>query len=791
MCYAFPGPRCSNRAQKIYDDAKTNYEKAINSGDPKSEQLYNELLDAEKNLHMTPAGQAALSEEIAKTGDPDGSLAFKLEHGIASRKVAIQQAKENDRGDVDEDKSTTPESRTPDMTLSAEYKALEEQVSVRTNDPAFDQMIADRDSTRAIRLALKEKKVAQQELIENLQYIATDPEEKDENGFKSRPYTKEQILDAQDRIDSEYENLRNIVDERLLATYEYHKANNVLENYKNETAQLVAQMNDIAGDPGIPFEGETLGNCVRVAQYDSGTREWLEERQKGIGGSDVGMILRADPEFAQSNFNDFVKSKTEEYSAEEVAEQAAANSGFSGPTGRGNAWEPAIVREYQKQNPDAAVMFSKASWANKDDGRDKANVDGLLSSDGGKTPDGILEIKTASDMSHWEHVDEHGNIEEVVPVGYRAQVLWYLRQTGFKYADIAVMVDDKHYRQRRIYADEAIDPTMVENKDGDKNERIPSMEHSYAKIKETWNTQVEPRLDGTYTKPNPKTPMEKVQLKDNIDMATRQLSAWNDKPHAECVSIIKGYTGYKKAAVTAGRAYLTRDAYMVEEFKKSGPKTWTRDRVFVDIETSGMSPDQGEIIEIGMTRVNPKGEVVFNYTERYGLKDEKALDIMGTGMQEVHKIGIEDIRGKRNFRDPEVQKIMQSHLNDPNAVMVAHNEAFEKRWFNQTVDGFWKKHALNTTLRYQAARAGKPKEVYTTHDTMWSSRYLAHHTTNNKLATFTTGHGVEYLNAHSADADTYMTKDAVYAFDEHLSKAPYGHRWNPEGEYRDEEIYAA
>lgn len=787
MCYVAPGPRCSNHAMKIYLATKEKFEQATKDGDPKAEQLYVELLDAEKNLHMTPAGQEILRQEIEKSGDASGELAYKLAYGIECRQTAILQAKEKDRGDVDEDKGQGDNSRIPsvqDATLSPEYKMLQDEVDKRVNAPEFDAMVAKRDVTRDERAKLKAQKVALQANIERLQEIASDPEVKDpDTKVKTRPYTAAEVLAAQDSIDEEYEKLRVVVDKRLEATYEYYKANDELQNYKDETAALVVKMNDIAGDPGIPYIGTTLGDCVEVASYDSGTREWLEERQKGIGGSDVGMILKVDPDFPVENFNAFVKSKTEEYTAEEVAEQAAANSGFTGATGRGNAWEPAIVRLYEQNNPGTTVMFSKSSWANKDNPRDKANVDGLLSSDGGLTPDGILEIKTASDMAHWQHVRADGTIEEVVPAGYRAQVLWYLRQTGFKYADIAVLVDDKHYRQRRIYSDEAIDPTMVEDKEGNYVQRVPSMDEAYGKIQETWDNSIAPRLDGTYTKPAAKTSMEDSHNAKKIDMAVRQLSAWNDKPHVECEQILKGYAGYKKKAKLSGGQIMTRDAYMVEAFKNSGPQSWTRDRVFVDIETSGMSPDQGEIIEIGITRVNPKGEIVFSHDERFGLKDEKALDVMGTGMQEVHKIGIEDIRGKRNWRAPEVQAIMQQHLNDPNAVMVAHNEAFEKRWFNQTVDGFWKTHAYNTTLAHQTRRKGEVHEPITTQDTMWTARYLAHHTENNKLATFTVGHGIPYENAHSAKADTDMTMEAVYAFDKKLKSAPVGFRWNPEEDY--------
>lgn len=779
MCYTAPGPRCSNHARILLSKAEAEYDSAT----PENfEEKFAKLQEAQNNFHMTPAGQEELRNQIAAEPE-NGELAYKLDYGIECRKVALAQAKTADKGDVNDDNrngegSRIPTSEESDLTQSPLYIALQEKVNERVNSEEFVAMVAERDRTREAREALGEKKRKQQDLLEALEKNALGkPAASTPRGTPDAYITAdmvepspEQIIEAQDRLDAEYEVLRKITDERLDSYYAYHIANDKLENFKNQTAKYVAEMNEIAGDPGIAYEAPTLGECVEVAAYDSGTREWLEERQKGIGGSDVGSMLRVDEEFQQSNWADFVKSKTEKYSAEEVAEQAEANSGFSGPTGRGNAWEPAIIREYMEHNPEATVMYSKASWAHKDNPRHKANVDGLLSSDG-VTPDGILEIKTASHIKHW--VGENG--EELVPLGYRAQVLWYLHNTGFKYADIAVKVDDTTFLQRRIYAGESVDPY---SSDRDGNDRIASIPDSMDKLENIWKDEIEARNEGTYEGSSKKTFMNDSHLSAKMNMSARQLSAWNDKPYEECKRIIKGgYNDYAKPLKKSGGYVMTRDEYMVEEFKKAGPSVWTKDRVYIDIETSGMAPDSGEIIEVGIQRVAPDGKIVFEYDERFGVKDERILDILGTGMQEVHKIAPDDIRGKKRFVDSDVQNLMRQHLNDENAVMVAHNENFEKRWFNQSVDNFHEVHSLNTTRKFKAAREGVSIPPRITHDTMWTSRYLAHHTTNNKLATFTTDNGVEYLDAHSALPDAIMTKDAIFKFDELFKSAPRGERY--------------
>lgn len=764
MCYKYPGPRCSNHAGKELAKARLNYAAALKTNNEEEAFVaFQELTVAENNYYMTPAGQAELSEEIAKTGDHNGELAYKLEYGQTARKVAIKAAKVTDKGDVNiEHPEDEQGPQLPEHLQNADLPTLEKALDERVNTPEFIALIAERDRTRKERKALQEEIKKQKELVERTERVS---EGKIPVAKAEKP-TEEEIIAAQDALDDEYEKLRELNDKHLDAFYSYHVANGALEEYKNETALYVARINDLAGDPGIPYESKTLGDCVEVASYDSGTREWLEERQGGIGGSDVGSMLKLDPDYGVENFNEFVKSKTEPYSEEEVAAQAAANSGFSGPTGRGNAWETAIVRKYMAENPDQTVMYSKASWANKDNPHHKANVDGLLSSDG-VTPDGILEIKTASDIEHWEHVREDGSIEERVPLGYRAQVLWYLRQTGFSYAEIAVNVDDREYRSRRIYADEAINPYET---DDEGNPAVGTMDNAMGRIEGVWQSEVMARRNGTRPQKSLKSTFDKAAEADNIHNQAVQLAAWRQIEISEAKDIIKGHRkNFLKAAKAGDASEGDMNDRMRAEYRKGGPTTWKKDLVSVDIETSGMGPNSGEIIEIGIRRTRPDGTTVMEYEERFGVRDERILNIIGTGAQDIHKIAPDDIRGKRTFQHHEVQAKVKALLMDDNVVVVAHNKAFEERWFDQYIPGFRKHRARLTTERFQAERAGKKhREPKALMCTMFMARYLNHDSANNRLATFTESNGVPYVDAHSALPDAQMTQQAIWNFDKKL-----------------------
>lgn len=776
MCYKYPGPRCSNHAQKELDKAKETYKVALSTNDANlCIEARKELDLAQNNFYMTPKGQKELEARIAAEGDPNGELEYKLEYGKTARKEAIRQAHVQDVGDVNsnhEQEMPVTKTALENPMENEQYRALAAQLDERVNAPEFVALIAERDRTRRERQELQKEIAAQNNLIERMENVA---EGKIPGPRESKP-TDDEKIEAQDGIDEAYEHLQELNSKHLDAFYAYHVANNELEQYKNETALVVAEMNEVAGDPGIPYEAPTLGDCVEVASYDSGTREWLEERQNGIGGSDVGSILKLDKDFGQSNYIDFVKSKTEPYSAEEVAAQAEANSGFSGPTGRGNAWETAIVRKYMEENPDQTVMYSKASWANADHPEYKANVDGLLSSDG-ETPDGILEIKTASDISHWEHVNADGTITPVVPLGYRAQVLWYLRQTGFSYADIAVNVDDREYRSRRIYANEAINPYET---DDEGNPLVGTLADKMPEINRVWQEEVVARREGTRPARSLKSNFEKAHEAKSIHSQAVQLAAWRQIEISEATAIIKGHrAAYMKDAksATEGNEPASLTERITNEYRAGGPTTWTKDLVSVDIETSGMGPNSGEIIEIGIRRTRPDGSIVEEYSERFGLRNEKVLDILGTGAQDVHKIAPDDIRGKRSFTHPEVQAKVKSMLMDENAIDVAHNKPFEERWFDQYIPGFRQHRARLTTSRFKAHREGKkhpePKPIM---DTMFHARYLTPETQNNRLASFTVANGVPYVDAHSALPDAQMTQEAVFNHDKKLRGLKFNDR---------------
>ena len=674
MCYANPGPRCSGHARVSRDTAVAKLVELTDAGMAGAmlDKARGKVIQRQAAYDSTPDGQDELAEQILKEDNADKKavLQKRLDAGAQMREDALAAYR----------KAESEKEADTQIDHSVEIAALQVAIDERIKGDEFKNLLAERDKYRELR--------------------KTIDAETDE-------------LKKQYAIDGDYEPVREANFRYAVAHDEFIIANYELGEYKDETAQLVAKLNELQGDPGIEYDSERLGNCVRTVAYASGTKEWLEQRQGGIGGSDVGSILKVDKDYAADNYNEVFDSKVSAYTEKEIEEQASNNSEFTGATGRGNAWEPAILRRFAEENPDMTVLYTKASWRNKDDMTGYANVDGLLATDG-KTPDGILEIKTASDEEKWECG---------VPVSYRAQVLWYLKQTGFKYAHVAVMIDDHEYRSYRIEADETIDGTP-EGK---------TLEEEMPKIKKFWQTVETTRKTGVKPSSGRSAKSTYKITKANRPAMMSHVAAFRQEDVAVSSARFDNL-------VASGVDH--HDA-MMSMYNTVEPADWKKDIVSIDLETSSSTERTGSIIEIGITRRNGKNEVLAEYNHRFGLRDDRILDINGTGFQEVHKIAPEDIRGKRPFSDPEVQKEVMELLKG--GVMLAHNKSYETKWLNQHLEGF---------------HEAKLPAI----DTMHISRYQVPDSPNNKLESFSAHHGIPYVDAHSALPDAQMAVDALFNF---------------------------
>lgn len=622
---------------------------------------------------------AAAAQNLAELEAADGSHAAE----IASAKARLDgwQKRLNERV-LEVEVHNTPVSE------------LEEAITARTSSEEYMGMLTKRDETATDLRTAREALAAA---------TATNQE-------NDTPETWQAVVEATNAH-------REAWIEAKLAHYE-------VEQYKDHTAQYAAKLAEHTQFPGGELQGDRLGEVEKIGEFEPSDPRWLELRQTGIGGSDMAGVLRLDPKHGSKNYFSVLDSKVKPISPEEFAAQMEANTSFTGALGRGNAWEPVIANRFAAENPDLTLLHTKATFQHPEKRWQVVNVDGVLSSDG-VNPDGILEIKTASDASKWENG---------VPVGYRAQVLNYLNATGFRYAHVAVMIDDHDYRSFRIEADEPIVEGTVSPVI---NRRRFTMESPSFQdvvdegVLDAFQTHVEQKRN------NPSTASSR---------APQKLFFTDQAKANQFVALHTGMDENTAQERLEARSEATLHERVRGELADMNPSERNFRIASLDLETSTFSPESGEIIEIGVVVHDANGNEVDRYQEVFSV-DERAAKFNGTGQEDVHHIGLADTQAGRPFKSAEVQNRLKEILT-PDTRILVHNQRFEKTWLG--IESPWLREQGNVYL-----------------DTMDNSKYLSHsndnpdrNTDQNTLQSYVESYGVPYEGAHRAEVDADMTLTA-------------------------------
>ncbi|MDZ5711624.1 YqaJ viral recombinase family protein [Jeotgalibacillus haloalkalitolerans] len=168
---------------------------------------------------------------------------------------------------------------------------------------------------------------------------------------------------------------------------------------------------------------------------DMTREEWLQQRKKGIGGSDVGAILGINK--WKSPIQVYFE-KIGEYS-EEVDNEAVE---------WGNILESVVAEQFAKKTgykirkKNAVLQHPDEPWA-------LANVDRLINAVDERGP-GVLEVKTASEYvrNQWE--------DDEIPSSYLVQLQWYLYVTGYKWGAFAVLIGGNKFRYKMVDRDDEL-----------------------------------------------------------------------------------------------------------------------------------------------------------------------------------------------------------------------------------------------------------------------------------------------------------------------------------------------
>ena len=164
-------------------------------------------------------------------------------------------------------------------------------------------------------------------------------------------------------------------------------------------------------------------------------RQWHEQRDKGIGGSDVSVIMGAN---RWKTIGDLWREKTGKAKPEDLSHKPAILLG--------NTMEPALRREYAYRHPDVEVMEPDYMLQATEHPWRQASLDGVLTYQDGHRE--VLEIKTVGAFAYAAWDDGR------VPINYAMQVLHYMSVTGYPRAQLIALIGNQSIIERTVQRDD-------------------------------------------------------------------------------------------------------------------------------------------------------------------------------------------------------------------------------------------------------------------------------------------------------------------------------------------------
>lgn len=163
-----------------------------------------------------------------------------------------------------------------------------------------------------------------------------------------------------------------------------------------------------------------------VGNFTNGSEEWLEARNRGIGGSDIGTIAGVNKWQTAGELWAYKTGRIPPVEANAAMEW-------------GNRLEPVILDKFADEHPEFELLRDVGSWRSKEFPWQLANPDAIAI---GVTQPWLIEVKTAK-FDYWK-----GD----VPPSYRAQVQWYLDVLGLDNALVVVLFGGRDYKEFHIEA---------------------------------------------------------------------------------------------------------------------------------------------------------------------------------------------------------------------------------------------------------------------------------------------------------------------------------------------------
>lgn len=180
----------------------------------------------------------------------------------------------------------------------------------------------------------------------------------------------------------------------------------------------------------------TLGSEMElcgICPHEQGSKEWLDWRKTGIGGSDVAAVV------GEAGWSSMLKLWAIKSGA--VPDESLDNEDMEWR----HRMEPMILQKMLDKHTECELVTRSPCFKRTDYPFMLASLDAITADQFGNIN---TEIKTAASEKDW--LTEDG--EETVPSYYMCQALWQMMVTGIKRTRFAVLVSgfNKRYFEREI-----------------------------------------------------------------------------------------------------------------------------------------------------------------------------------------------------------------------------------------------------------------------------------------------------------------------------------------------------
>lgn len=191
-------------------------------------------------------------------------------------------------------------------------------------------------------------------------------------------------------------------------------------------------------------------NCtvLSTVSQDEDEAQWLANRSRGIGGSEIGTICGVN-KYSSPRLLYFKKTgQYEDSEAFSFSDDAKERMHF------GHVLEPIVADEYMRRTG-RKVVICPATLQHKHHPWAIANVDRIIVDENEK-PEGILEVKTADArlLKDWEDGEP--------PLSYIYQLNWYLWILDLKYGCFAALIGGNKFVMIEVYRNDDLVKEMFE-----------------------------------------------------------------------------------------------------------------------------------------------------------------------------------------------------------------------------------------------------------------------------------------------------------------------------------------